>query len=327
MDVAGAVPPAAAGSRSAPSTSAPSLPIRAAGALAVLLLRALGSVQVEGAQSLLSPLLSWYPRLRRRQAARLRACFSASPYAQTLVIRDYYRTRLGLLLSGLRAHGRPVTAAFPRLRVEGEGIYARALASGKPVVLLGLHAGPWELSHRIPAAPSNRPFAILTAPAFAPALTSYMAAGRERDGKRILWVGAGAGGGGERSLESGLRSLLDSRGVLAVMSDQHPGPPETCEYLELWGRIRAPYPGRLLRFLSARGCAFVPVSARLARDGDVSKSESGTGKYEAVLTFHGTWDEAGPERVRAFLEAAISGAPDQWNWSYPKISPAPGGVA
>jgi hypothetical protein len=156
-----------------------------------------------------------------------------------------------------------------------------------------------------------------------------MARGRESDGKRILWVG----GGGERGLESGLRGILDSRGVLAMMADQHPGPAEACETLSLWGRIRSPYPARLLRFLESRGCVFVPVSARLERAaagtggptaaaaaGDAMSDGRGRGSGQAVLTFHGTWDEAGPERVRGFLEAAISRAPDQWNWSYPKVS-------
>lgn len=219
---------------------------------------------------------------------------------------DYYRLRLRLLLLGLRAHGRTVTATFPRLDTHGEAFYAKALASGRPVCLLGLHAGPWELLHRLPRAPADRPFAIATAPAFAPALTAFMAAGREGEGKRILWVGVA----GPKGLEAGLRDILTSKGVLALMVDQVPGPEEECEYVELWERIRAPYPARLLRFLEARGCVFVPISVRLAQD-------------EAMLTYHGSWDEAGPEQVRGFLEESIAAAPDQWNWSYPKVFPGP----
>jgi lauroyl/myristoyl acyltransferase len=321
MDAAGLSPPRASGaaggsSASAaatasgpfpayPSASPPTLIVRAAGALCVLALRGLGALPLEHARALLTLPVRLYPWLRRRHAVRLRACFSASPFAGTLRLSGYYRTRLGLLLSGLSAHGRTVTSAFHLARMEGEAAYARALASGRPVVLLGLHAGPWELLHRLPPAPPGRPFAILTAPAFAPALTAYMAEGRERDGKGVLWVG-----GGDRGLESGLRKILESRGVLAMMADQVPGPAEACEYLGLWGRVRSPYPGRLLRFLGSKGCVFVPVSVR--QDGKA-----------AVLTFHGAWDEAGPERVRGFLEAAIALAPDQWNWSYPKVAPGP----
>ena len=257
---------------------------------------------------LLSPALPVYRALRRRHLARLRACFAASPFAGKLGPGPYYRMRLGLLLGGLRAHGRPVTAAFPRAETAGEGHYERALASGRPVVLLGLHLGPWEGLHRLPRAPEGRPFAILTAPAFSPALTAFMARGRERDGKRVLWIG----GAGSRGLDARLRSLLAANGVLALMADQHPVPDETCEWLDLWlgirGGIRVPYPGRLLRFLENRGCLFVPVSIRMAGSA-------------ASFRYHGSWDSAGPERVRAFLEEAVASAPDQWNWSYPKIVP------
>jgi lauroyl/myristoyl acyltransferase len=269
----------------------------------VLALRGLRALPGPLARALLAPGLLPYRWLRFRHAARLRACFAASPFAGRLSLAGYYRRRLGLLLAGLRAHGRPVTRVFPPALVEGEAAYARALAAGRPVVLLGLHAGPLELLHRLPSAPADRPFAILTAPAFAPPLTAFMARGRERDGKTVLWIGRG-----EKGLEAGLRSILAAKGVLAMMADQHPGPAEDCEYLELWGRIRCPYPGRLLRFLESRGCAFVPVSVRLAEG-------------RPVLRYHGVWDAAGPERVRTFLEDAVSAAPDQWNWSYPKLAP------
>lgn len=288
----------------APSSSPPSLPVGAAGALAVGLLRGLGWLPAPLSLALLAPGLLPYRLLRRRHAARLRACFAASPFGARLSLSGYYRRRLALLLSGLRAHGRPVTAAFPRVETEGEGFYAGALASGRPVVLLGLHAGPWELLHRLPSSPVGRPFAIATAPAFAPALTAFMAEGREREGKRILWTGDV----GAKGLLTGLREILDAKGVLALMADQVPGPAHASEYLELWGRIRCPYPGRLLRFLEERDCLFVPVSIRSA-DG------------AAELRYHGAWEDAGPERVRAFLEEAIASAPDQWNWSYPKIAP------
>lgn len=288
----------------APATSPPILAVRAAGTLAVACLRGIAALPRPLAHALLLPALFPYRLIRRRHAARLRACFAAAPFADRLDLAAYYRVRLRLLLLGLRAHGRPVTAAFPRIAVEGGDRYARALAAGRPVVLLGLHAGPWELLHRLPEAPDDRPFAIATAPAFAPALTAFMAAGRERGGKRILWTG----GAGAKGLETGLRGLLEAGGVLALMADQAPGAGGECEYMELWGRIRTPYPGRLLRFLEARGCLFVPVSVRL---------EDGA----AILEYQGPWDAAGPEQVRAFLEKAIAAAPDQWNWSYPKVSP------
>jgi lauroyl/myristoyl acyltransferase len=289
-----------------PSTRSPAFPAQLTGILAVAALRALRRLPLPFARFLLSPGPLLHRLLRRRQRARLRACFAAAPFAG-LSEGPYYRRRLDLLLRGLRSHGRPVTEAFPRVRVEGGERYRAALASGRPVALLGLHAGPFELLHRIPEAPEGRPFRILTAPAFAPALTRFMAEGREGPGKRILWVG----GTGGRGLEKGLRETAERGGVLALMVDQHPGGADVGR-LELWDRIRVPWPERLLAFLHGRGFVLLPLAARLEPGGGAEVRI-----YEPL---------PGPEaeHVRAFLETAIGAAPEQWNWSYPKIEPSPG---
>jgi lauroyl/myristoyl acyltransferase len=202
------------------------------------------------------------------------------------------------------------------VRIDGESHYARALAIGRPVALIGLHAGLFELLHRIPRAPEERPFRILTAKAFSPPLTRFMAEGREKDGKKILW----AGGDGDKGLERGLREVAAAKGVLALMADQHPGGSGESGYLRLWDSIAVPYPARLLRFLAVRGFTLLPVSTRLDGNGEVR------------FRFHPPWndglvpDPAGSdpgleEQVRRFLEEAIAAAPEQWNWSYPKVVP------
>jgi lauroyl/myristoyl acyltransferase len=221
--------------------------------------------------------------------------------------------RLRLLLAGLSAHVQ-ANGASPPARMEGWERYRAALASDRPLALIGLHAGLWEELHRAPQAPEGRPFLILTAPAFSPPLTAFMARGREGGGKGILWIGSE----GNRGLEAGIRAVVSRRGVLAMMADQHPGPGET-EWISLWDRIRVPYPARLLRLLAAKHFLFLPVSTRLTADGS------------SCFRFHPAWDlpcETGTGmdrklacKVRDFLETAISAAPDQWNWSYPKIRP------
>lgn len=248
-----------------------------------------------------APLLKAYPLLRPAHVRRLRACFAAAPAEFGLNVAAYYRMRMDLMLRGLRMHG----GALPYCRIEGREHLEEALSWGRPVVLLGLHGGPLELLHRIPEMQEGKPFLIVTAPAFAPALTRYMARGRERDGKRILWTG----GDGERGIENGLRACLAGNGMLALMADQHPGAEDESEFLELWGRIRVPYPGRMLRFLAKRTCRFVPVSVRLAMDG------------VPEFRYHPANSDATPRKIREFLEDAIADAPDQWNWSYPKIHP------
>jgi lauroyl/myristoyl acyltransferase len=267
----------------------------------------------------LAPALRLYPLFRPRHAARLKACFAAAPFPGSLNLRAYYTTRLRLLLRGLASHGNP---SAPQVTVHGRSHYRDALQSGRPIALLGLHAGMVELLHRVPEAQPGRPFLILTSPAFSPPLTRFMARGRELDGKRILWVGngkrrpianegtapgqRGMAAAGQRGLEQGLRSVIAKNGVLALMADQHPGPAEECEYLMLWNRVRVPWPARLIRFLSDQGFRFVPISTRLIRE-------------DAHVEFHPALPEADAEGIRAFLEKAIADAPEQWNWSYPKI--------
>lgn len=244
-----------------------------------------------------------YPRVRRAQARRLAARFAASPFADRLTVGGYYRTRLGLLLHGLRHHGRPIPKAS--VEVQGESHYLEALAAGRPIALVGLHMGPVEILHRFPEAPEGRPFRIMTADAFAGPLTAFLRAGRERDGKSIL---------PNLDLAAGLREVTARSGVLAFMADQVPGDPDA--WLELWDRIRIPWPRRLLQFLRDREFLLLPVSTRL--DGD------GRPRYR----FHPAWDGSIPAEhsLRAFLEEAIAIAPEQWNWSYPKLRIADGAL-
>jgi lauroyl/myristoyl acyltransferase len=296
-----------------PNSKQPGLPTRAAGHLCVTVLRVLQRLPLPFAETALGLILPVYPLLRPSQTRRLRAAFAAFPHPDRPGIRAYYRMRLGLLLRGLRLHGNSIPPASVRI-IGGEN-YRMALECGRPVALLGLHAGMLELLHRIPEAPKGRPFLILTAPAFSPALSAFMAKGRERDGKRVLWNRKPVGPSNPSGLEftHGLRSVLKSNGVLALMADQLPGVPVS-ETLELWDRIRLPYPARLLGFLVRKGFLIVPVSTTLLPDGT------------SDFRFHQAFD---PEEAkdaaylrshtRLHLEAGITAAPDQWNWSYPKV--------
>jgi lauroyl/myristoyl acyltransferase len=251
---------------------------------------------------LLSPWLGAYPALRPSHARRLEALFDVSPFAGTLTLDAYYRRRLDLALASLRLHGRPLDCAA--VRVEGGERYREALASGRPLALMGLHMGVVELLHRLPEAPEGRPFRIVTAGGFAGPLSDFLREGRERGGKTVL---------SNHALAGSLKGLVGAGGVLAFMADQVPGSPE--DRVVLWNSVELPWPRRLIRFLRERNCAILPVSTRVAEDG--------TWDYR----YHVPWPDAGygvedSERVKSFLEEAIAWAPDQWNWSYPKLRPA-----
>ena len=247
-----------------------------------------------------SPLLAAYALLRPGRARHLRRLFAASPF-KGLTVSSYYRARLELLGRCLHVHGRELRP--DEMHVQGAEHYQAALSHGKPVVLLGLHLGAVEFLHRLPSAPTGRPFRVLTAPAFSPPLTEYMAWGRERDGKQILRNDV---------LQYGLREILRGKGILAMMADQHPG--KTDDFIHLWDRISVPYPARLLRFLAGHGCLALPVSTYMEADGMPS------------YRFHPIWEAAECSSpgalavlVKAFMEEAIARAPEQWNWSYHKL--------
>lgn len=259
-------------------------------------LKAVSAAPASLAIPALRPLLPAYPLLRSSHARRLEALFAASPFPDRLTVPAYYRRRLDLMLRGLELHGRPLDGL--RLAVEGEDGYRAALGSGRPVALVGLHMGLLEILHRLPAVPAGRPFRILTAPAFSPALSRYLARGREREGKRILPNDA---------VGPGLREVVAAKGVLAFMADQHPGKPEA--YLRLWGRIGMPWPARLMRFLGRQGFLVLPVATWQREDG------------VTAFRYHAPWPEGADAEasLRGFLEGAIAAAPDQWNWSYGKL--------
>lgn len=269
-----------------------------AGNLAVTLLRVIRCLPPGLSAGALSPLLPLYPLIRPRHARRLARLFEASPFAGQLTLASYYRARLRLMLRSLHLHGRALRPG--ETRMEGREHYQAALSMGRPVALVGLHMGVVELLHRFPERPPDRPYLILTAPAFSGALTDYLAWGRERDGKGVQ---------PNRGIGNGVRTVLSGNGVLALMADQVPDRPET--FLDLWGGIRVPYPARLLDLLGRQGCSMVPVTTRLEADG------ASTCRFHAPLPDGAEFTAA----LRRFMEEGIAWAPEQWNWSYPKNHP------
>ena len=214
----------------------------------------------------------------------------------------YYRMRLRLALLSLRHLLRLPDGCT--VTIEGEEHYRAALASGRPVLILGWHQGPVELLHRIPhesPLATGRPAFLLTAKAFAPALTELMKSGRgasrsSATSKEILHP---------HSL-AGLRRWEKEKGILAMMIDQVPGEPE--EWLApLRGSVQLPYPGRLLDWLSEKDAEVLVVTVRLETNNRIhfryALSEAKILRED--LPFH--------------LDRSLRAGSEQYNWSYPKI--------
>lgn len=311
---------------------------RAAGHFCVTVLRVLRWLPVDFSYSALKLFLPIYPFLRIRRANRLQNIlqkfWKSTPFQSTASIQQnslkkYYQTRLKLLLLNLHVHGRAVN--HRNVHVTRKENYNLALTQNRPILLLGLHQGVLEYLHKIPAKPANRPFYILTAPAFAPSLSQFMASGRSLDGKQIIWDrnlsvtdSAQEKEKSGLSFSNGIREIIKHKGVLAMMADQirttgnellKIGEAENT--IRLFNMIEIPSSIQLLKYLVEKDFLILPVSTFLMSDG-ISK-----------FTFNPAWnlteikntenlESEIRSKLKIFLEAAISSAPEQWNWSYPK---------
>jgi lauroyl/myristoyl acyltransferase len=257
------------------------------GFLAVGVLDILGRLPLGIAYAAGNALLPPYVPFRLRTRSKLR---NLRPAVDPFV---YYRLRLRLALLSVRSTS--ARQGNANIKIEEGDFFAGALSSGKPVLLLGWHQGPVELLHEIPArSASGRPFFVMTASAFAPALAEWMARKRQRGGVRVVRPGEA----------NALRDWARDGGVLAIMVDQVPGEPE--EWLALFGgTVKLPWPGRLIAWVSGKNPEVLAVSTRLEKDGIVFR-------YDTIPS------RSVKETMKNLMEEALSRAPEQYNWSYPK---------
>jgi lauroyl/myristoyl acyltransferase len=285
------------------------------GLLSVLILEGIARLPFQLTLAAGSLLLPFYLPFRHRTRARLRA--QRPPVSAW----TYYRMRLRLILISLQQlTERPDGCT---LRVEGSSCFEDALASGKPVVLLGWHQGPVELLHKLPAqAAGNRgaghPFFVMTASAFSPALASWMARKRRLGGSTFVRV---VRPNETDALRAWARSTGPS-GILAVMVDQVPGTPE--EWLPIaigtGSNVRIPYPKRLMEWIAARNPVYVVVSVRLDKGNRiVFRYERLTLNADADASDTAKSADAVRRKLSEGISESIATAPEQYNWSYGKI--------
>ena len=260
-----------------------------AGFLAVTTLKILALLPPGIIVALGTPLLPVYALFRIQTRRRLKHAGVRFPPPPPFA---YYRTRLKLAALSLR-HLTGKHDDMP-VQVEGEDLYDAALATGKPVVLLGWHQGPVELLHHLPYN-DGRPFYIITAAGFASPLSRLLEQGRERNGKQVV---------ASEDVQHALRNLARKSGVLAVMVDQVPGQPS--DFFSLWNdTVQIPRTSELLAWLKNHEALFLAVTVQL------EKNDSILFRYLPV--------EADEKSLGLLLEKSLEENPSQYNWSYPKI--------
>lgn len=283
---------------------------RAAGLLAVAILKGIARIPTPLAHAFGLPLIPVYLVVRPRMWMRL--CKTASTFKQARAFPfRYYSMRLRLVLLSLR-HLRGLPDGYTH-RVENADLYYAALHTGKPVVLLGWHQGPVELLHRIPhadPASAGRTKVLMTAGAFAPALAEFMHVGRAVDGKVVARPGD----------MTALRHWERDRGILAIMIDQVPGTVDAWTMLQ--NGITIPWPQRLMDWVTSHDPECLAVSVRWEHGARIvfrydeltqrsSSKPSLSHDSEGGNTLH--------NRVAALMSDVIQHAPEQYNWSYRKI--------
>lgn len=273
----------------------------AAGRLATAALEGLARLPAPAVLALAAPLLPLYAACRPSVRAKLRALPSSMPPVGTSA---YYRMRL--CLAHLSVRPATETPDPTRVEIRGGELFAEALSSGRPVVLFGWHQGPVELLHRVPADAMQRAgraagFFLVTAAAFAPALSAWMTARRARDGVRVLRPGD----------RGPLRDWARGGGVLAVMIDQVPGGPE--DRLRLHGgAVSVPWPRRFVTWIEARRPVRLAVSALREPGGRI------------VFRYDRLDADAAKDGIAPLMDEALARAPEQYNWSYGKCRVAAG---
>jgi lauroyl/myristoyl acyltransferase len=287
----------------------------AAGYTAVTVLTVFARLPLRASNALGETLLPAYALLRMRTRKVLSALGRCGIRVSPLA---YYRMRLRLALLSLR-HNSNLNDGCTH-HVQGRDLFEAALATGRPVVLLGWHQGPVELLHRIPAEDlkridqgAGRTVTLMTASAFSPVLADWMASGRAGDLTRVIRPGD----------TQGLRAWARESGVLAVMVDQVPATPDA--WISLWNdTIHMPWPRRLMAWLCLQNPVFLTVSTRWRRGRHIIF------EYEALsrIPERGTNLTDGREPITEHdikhgvtmgMARALAQAPEQYNWSYRKI--------
>ena len=250
-------------------------------------------------------MLPIYFILRKHHVRQVKNRITSSPFKNNLSIVSYYHSRINLAIETIKHHH---FASLPdSLIIENSKVFVEVLAQKKPILLCGLHQGLFELLHKVPwleLLKYDRPYAVLTAPAFSKMVTWYLNQGRTTINKQVI----------SNKNPLALRRILKNQGILAAMFDQ--SPLRYNKQITLWDSLILPFNERLLKIFIENEGIILPIST--------IKTDS----TQHIVKFHLPLHQSGnkifqaeiwKKKISLFLEQEISKAPEQWNWSYPGI--------
>ncbi|MDX1802599.1 MAG: lysophospholipid acyltransferase family protein [Alcanivorax sp.] len=200
---------------------------------------------------------------------------------------------------------RPVEETLARLtHIEGEQAFLDAAASERPVLLLSLHQGSWEISNLYLGDKGD--MLVMYQPHPASLLDAKVKAARERTGSRLI---AANGQGVKAAL-----STLQKGGTLAILADHNPGN-RSNPFVPFFG-YRVPTPALFDKFVQRfrphvfivscyRGDGGVhDIHLRFEPAPEIEQADT----TDAVLT-----------AMNAGLQRCIERHPEQYQWTYKRF--------
>lgn len=263
-----------------------------ASALSVRVLFAIGSFMGWWAWLLL-------PHYRRLARRNLEIAFAKEKSARELrrIVRRHFQNLSANLICSLKMISMPLEKMTRYVEAENLDAVHAALRSGRPVVLLLSHIGPWELAAQL--VPHYAPYARIGSP--------YQRLGNryiDRDvGRRRARTGSelfDRSEGFHKPIE-----LLRSGGLLGIFADQHAG--DHGLWTPFFGRLAStsPLPGLLAKRTGA-----TVMAAAIHTEGPARWRMVFTSRIDSA----GDSVDSLTAKENATLEQQIRRAPEDWFW-------------
>ncbi|EKF72948.1 lipid A biosynthesis lauroyl acyltransferase [Alcanivorax hongdengensis A-11-3] len=263
-----------------------------------------------GLGAFLAGLITWLP-LRYASAYRvvlinLLATHPQMSYAEACRIGRQSMKELGRTLTEFtHVWNRPVQETLGRISmIEGEQAFLEATASERPVLLLSLHQGSWEISNLYLGDKGN--ILVMYQPHPATLMDAVVKAARERTGSRLIPTNA-------QGVKAAL-GALQKGGTLAILADHNPGN-RSNPFVPFFG-YRVPTPALIDKFIQRYRPHVFVVSCFRGEGGvkdirlrfEPAPEIEQAGDTEAVLT-----------AMNAGLQRCIDRNLTQYQWTYKRF--------
>jgi|GEM_PF-1910038 len=238
-----------------------------------------------------------YQIVQRAEILRVQDHVNKSPFQKTLRIEDIYWNLFRNALDSLR-YMQHSTQMKVRVKIVHGELLQELLTQGKPVVVVSIHLGAFEMLHRALGS-FGAPVRLMVSRHLPPGMERYLRQTRSAS-NLILYQP-------EQSAQL-LRDLLRKGGILAILCDQSRQGKGIL--VPLWGR-----PTELWTRLPTSACAqgATVLSLRALR-----RSQEHELRFETLYAPQTNAETLSCALGKEF-EAWILESPAQWAWNYPRL--------